>query len=1221
MLNYLKYAVGTVALSLAAISPMHAQTDTPIIEFHTQIYEMFGADHSFHIVLGAVDKERTYVDIDFGFGPTEYQIEVADYSSEDGGIKGTSISGKVSSEGIVRVYGDPLSIDYFDMEGIYADRVDISRLVNLDVFNACHNYLEELDLTPNKKLEAVYVDDNPFDKKPFLLGDEHPNLAILSMHNIGSLDQSFSLTHYPKLLSFDANNTYDLRVCDPTKNPELLQLSIGCTNVETIDVSQNPKLIILSIDQARITDIDLSNNLELQQLYADHYGILNEEYKLKKLDLTNLEKLQILMVSGNELTDLDISNCPLIWELSAAHNLLPGIDFSGNPDLYNVNISNNLMDFVTIPEVRETFGEYYYWQEPFAFDRSYPVGAEIDLRSRLNRPGSETTAQLLLNGEDIGGNYYSYDEGIIRFKQAIPDSVSFSFRNSAFEDYGLTTTQFVVKEVSDFGKDVAMVTWRLRPTTKDVRLSVGIAGATPENPKRFSVDFGDGNPVDYYTSTNLLTEQPIVTTDKKNIGSMVLYIPEGEDLTAFSINDTPLISIDVTAAHSLSYLTVDNCGISEIDLKNNDKLRMLNLNNNALTSLDLRGTNNSSEKTVLKRIYANNNKISEYFRVPTNNTVELELANNEMAEFDFSKINTMEYLNLSGNLLTSVNLQDAEALTYLNLSDNELKDLFIPDYTPLTDLDISNNRFPMSTLPEPGIVANYIYAPQKMWMLPDKAPTVDLSSQLVTVDGHSTEINWYTVEGNRQLNSTEISGTGGKFKFLQPLVGTDVYASWSNEAFPDFSGENIYRSQNMQAAEVPTHVVASFTTTEADEASLIMRSVTPNNFVYIDWAGDGDLSQYALNHLTYVIYPIVTYKNADVKVYSYDDQDGISVFTLSDVPLSKIDLSSMTDVHSINISNAGLSTDQIILPSHNLESLNLSGNQIKGLDISKYTNLKSLTLSECGLTEFDASPYKSLENLVLDGNKFKTVTLNNPKLWNTFINGCELEEIDLSNVPNMTQLYLFNNNLTHLDVSMLQNLKVLHISSNKFTLTTLPRVLSTYVDYVYSNQALYPVTVEDGCRIDLSSQLMVGTNRTNYRWFRDRNVGYLEDGTIAGDELKEGEEYTANDGVFTFSVGVKDAVCVMTNIAFPNLVFLSNPTDIKGSGVEEVIDGTTLFSVASADGMIGVIGAEGTVALYTLDGQLVNKVEAKNGISRFDGLASGIYIVTNGKHTAKVLVK
>ena len=1192
MFNPIKTLFAATLLTAAAALPAGAQTQEPMMSFHTQRYEMVGAENVFTIVLGAI--EDTYVDIDFGFGPVEYKIGSADFDVTTGEMKGTVISGQVSEDGMVKIYGNPLAIDYLDLEGVYIDELDISQLINLDILNVEHNILPELDLSAMKHLQALYVSDNPFDRKPLLVGSDHPELVLIQMENVGALDQSFDISDYPNLVSIDAYHTLDLRYCDPSGCPKLARLSLDMTSVETLDVSKNPELLILSISQTHVTDIDLSANTKLQQMYCSNSGVVNNQTKLRSLDVSMCPDLVYLFASDNLLTELDITGNPNLIHLSVNNNYLRTIDFSGSPDLYQVDISKNDMDFVTLPAPRESIREYYYNQRALPLARCYAAGDEIDLESRLERPGTTTTARLMCGDEELSDDYYNYAQGIVEFYKATPDSVYLSFSNSLFEDFPLETSKFIVKTPEDYGKDAAMVTYRLKPSAKSVALRVGIAGATPENPKRFSVDFGDGKPVDFTTTTNLLPDAPNAEGDKQVVGAMTVYIPEGEDLTAFGINDVQLGSIDVSAARSLAYLSVTDCGVGGIDLKYNRCLRQLDLSGNALEALDLTGADMLNSKNLLSEVYANRNEIASFTTTENRTPVVIELADNKLTEFSLSKCSYIERVDVSGNQLTELDLQDCEALWYLNAANNNLASLEVPEYTPLKEVNISGNRFPLSTLPAHGSFENYTYAPQQEWGMPEKAPSCNLSEQMVTIDGKTTEFKWYAVSDGRELTSDEVTANGAKFIFNATDIG-EIYATWTHAAFPDFKGADIYRSANVEPADRPTHVAASFTTKEAVSSSLIMTSATPGNFVYIDWAGDGNLEQYQLNDQIYTIFPIETYAGVDVKVYTYDDRDAISVFSMSNVPLANIDLSQMSDVFAVNLSNSGLTPSTMKLPVTSVKELTLSGCDVTGMDFSSYGELQHLVLQNCGLKTFDATAYKSLLSLVVSNNELTEIKLDNPIMWELMATGNQLEKIDLSGVPAMEQLWLGNNKLSELDVNVLSNLKVLDLTTNYFTLTTLPRVLSTYNLYYYTNQALYPVTIIDGNKIDLSDQLMVGVNRTTYRWFRDRSAFLGDDGTIMGDELVEGVEYEENDGVFTFNVSVPDALCVMTNAAFPNLIYLSDPIDIEVVGVEMILD------------------ENAPVEVYNLNG-----VKVADSVK---SLVPGIYVVRQGSRSYKIAVR
>ena len=84
----------------------------------------------------------------------------------------------------------------------------------------------------------------------------------------------------------------------------------------------------------------------------------------------------------------------------------------------------------------------------------------------------------------------------------------------------------------------------------------------------------------------------------------------------------------------------------------------------------------------------------------------------------------------------------------------------------------------------------------------------------------------------------------------------------------------------------------------------------------------------------------------------------------------------------------------------------------------------------------------------------------------------------------MQQLWLGYNHLSSIDVDYMRNLKVLVLTGNDFSLVTLPRQKSTWVIYDYAVQTPMKAECVDG-KVDLSSQLEVGSYITSYQWFHD----------------------------------------------------------------------------------------------------------------------------------------
>lgn len=1193
-------AATALALGLPGVTAAASDNPgEPIIEFKTKLYDP-EAPVSFHFTIGAT--EETFIQLDYGYGMVEEEVGMAIFDDDTGSINGTTISCQASPEETVRIWGDASLIDYLDLEGCYITNLDISKLTELQILNLTHNYLEGLDLTPQTKLQALYIDDNPFSTTPVIVGANKPELAILSMSLTENVDPSFDITSYPELRSLTAFSSPTLTHLDPTNCPNLLQLSIDNTNVSTLDISKNPYLMILNVANTKVSSLDLSGNPNLRELYCNHDGRYNTEYKFSTLDLSKVTQLTRLFCAGNALTELDLSALPNLTDLSCAHNQLPAIDFSGNPNLLNVNITMNNMDFVTIPADRPTFNEYYYEQNPFPVDLKYAVGTTLDFSSRVNRPGSTTSAALYAFSEEqpssptlLEDSYYKWENGKITFLEAYPDSVYVAFKNTALPDAILNTSKFLVKTVENFDKPSPVASLSFSPVVREYKLSVGIAGATPESPRSFSVDFGNGTLVEFQATGNELPSEPnaIGTRPTGGRGNITIYIPDGEQLTALGVANQRLLSCDLSAARALNYLSLTGCSLPSIDLSYNSRLINLDLSNNSLTELSLLAVNGRYYKYQLTDFNASHNKIALLDFDNMNNVRTVNLSYNNFDEIALEKVAGIENLDLSNNNLSMIDLRNLEGIKNLNFSNNHISEVIIQDYLPLEKLDLSKNDFTFASLPPVGRVPEYIYAPQNEIILPDKAPIVSLANYLFDKDGEQTVFAWHMASDNSPVTDNSIREKDGRFFFDNPDLGV-VYCTMSHPAFPEFTGADIMRTTDVMTAPMPTEIFATFTPAEDGVAGLSIAGKSNGTTVYVDWTGLGDFEQLILKD-TYTIFQGNVLAGHQGKFYSYDENNNVTVFSLEAGKLTQLDGSKMKTLKSFMCYNSGLDVKEIKLPTESpLEELTLSYCQFENTD---FLNQFSGTLKMFGS---DGSTFKEtpdftslpeLQVLVLSSCGLSDIKINNPKLWNLLLPGNAFRSFHIENAPRLEQLTLFNNLLESVDFSNLGKLRVVYLSYNNLTFETLPAPSTNWVVYQYSPQ--YPIEIEaiDG-KVDLSSQTEVNGEPTIFRWFID--TPYLdENGELVGEELEEGYEYTIENGVTTFLTGNDNIMCVMTNALFPDLYITTNFIDVTVSGIENV----------SAE------DSSAPVEYYNLQGVRVAKP------------ASGIFIRKQGDAATKVFIR
>lgn len=1224
MKQYMK-AVAVAMLAFASTSAAMAE-ETPIIEFKTSLYDLNGPTNSFTFYLGGTAGE--YIDVDCGFGTVEYELQEAVFDSSTSSINATAITCTVSAAGTVKVYGNASAIDYFDANGCYINTIDFSALTNLEILNLEHNELTGLDLSDFSKLQAIYLADNPYSAAtPLKVGPNKPDLTILQIGMSDHLDQSFNLSDYPAMLSFDAYAARDLRKIDPTGCPNLLQLTLDASLVESVDVSKNPKLQILNVSDTRVRSIDVSGCPDLRQLYATHGGAKNSAYKIDRLDVSGCPELIYLFAGYNNLTELDVSKNTKLHDISVPDNHLTELDLSANRDLYNVNIRKNNMCFATLPADPGSWGDFFYDQRPYGVNRSYKVGDVIDFSKSMLREGTETVATLYYVNEDdplnpipADADKYSFVDGRLTLLKEMTDSVFVTFDNSLFALYPLSTSNFVVKNEADFGQDVIALTMLPGLNTGDaVEFTVGLDAASESAPRAFSVDFGDGNPVTFSATGSTVADGCKVKGTRSGSGYLTVYVPEGTDITALEVDGITLYSIDFKAADMLRELTLKGTGLYSIDLQRLRCLQSIDMTGNNFYTFSIKGKNYNFVKTSLTDLTVPSNGISVFEFDDLGSLYHLDLSNNNITELDLDLARQAASINLSHNRLSAINLSSCAALVDIDLTSNSISDITLPTESVLEALRIADNAMTLANLPEPSLFSTYSYAPQARVAIPVKGPGADLSSQYLNVGGAVTQYAWFTAEGIMLTEGVDFTVTDGKTCFLNSSLGK-VYCAMTHAAFPDFSiaGGTALLSTEIETAPMPTNVVASFTTTVSGEAvSLSLAATAPNTSVFIDWKGDGvDLMNYDLD-TTYRLFEASTSAGAEVKVYTYEDGASLSVFSVTGATMGIVDLSKLTRAVAITLSDAQLT--EVKLPESNvLREINLNGNRLSSLDLSGHLNVFSLSLSDNLFSgTFDLTPYQDLELVSLGNNKLTAVRLDNPRLWFLDLARNGFETIDLSGAPALNQLGLSGNSLSSIDVSFLNDLRGLTLDANRFTFATLPPVKSSYSIYIYANQARINAPV-DGNSVDLSDQAAVGVTPTVFTWFLDEPQ-QDEEGNWVGEELIAGDEYDVENGVTTFNSAFVNVIGLLTNEAFPDLDLFTGALNV--SGVENVtVGGAVSIRAEGSDIVIESDGSAGTAAVYTVAGSLVRKVSTVAGRTVVPGLASGVYVVAVGDSVAKVAV-
>lgn len=1227
--SFLLLVMAMLWSSLAA----HAQDDW-MIKFHTNVPEKAkntGVQAQVSFVLGS-KSDKAVVSIDYGSGDTEVEIKKAIVENDKGelAIKGTLCTNAVTDAGWVTISGDPNDLYFFNASGNEIDKIEFNPNLKLQVLNLEHNVLTSLNIDRLQSLNVIYLQDNPFSATTPLMIGKMPELIVLEVPQIGHISPNFTLKNFPKLRSFDAYHTIGLKVADPTGCPNLQRLSLDMTSVESVDLSKNPELEILNVGDSRVKTLDLRNNPKITQLYISHSsGTVNTDVKFESIDVSHCPELYYFYCGGNNLKELNLRNNPKLFTLSCDRNLLRKLDVSQNPILYSVNVRYNYMDFATLPEPGNWF-EYYHEQNPMELNDTYKVGDVIDLSNRVLRPKTTTQARLFrvpkadpTKPVELDDSYYSYENGKVTLKKELDEEVFVQFNNSRLKDYPIRTENFRVKTVAEFGKDVkAIQLASLGDAGSPLKMSVGILGATAANPVTVKVDLGDGNTTPFQIKDERPATANIVTT-RTGAGDIIVYVPQDKYVTSLESDGQYIDNIDLSALTELRTLTLKRANLTTIDLSYNNKLEKLDLSQNQLRRVDLRGPSSYFNKSKLSDINVSYNQIDSLLFNTIYGVTKLNVSHNKLNKLDLKDADNLRMLDISHNKFTRLLLNHSELIEDVNVSNNELTEVKIPPVAPIKKLNVSGNYFTLANMPNDfGLTrGNFIYAPQHVLQISTSSPGIDLSEQNITKNGATTNFVWKKKDGSSLQLGKDYTITNGSAKFIN-LALDSIYCEMTHPAYPDFEGQNVFKTTNVHPIAFPKYELASFTTVnQTDSVVLSLASYIPGKSVYFEWGGNGNVTQYTLGD-KYKIFQAKSKANTKVRVLVAEADDKVKVFSVANVNMTDVDLTGLKEAKLIAVTRAGLTS--IKLPAApNLTDLNLEGNELTDINLSAFPNLNFISLTGNKIKTFDLSQAPNLGIAYLSSNKMKEIKLNNPKLWNLDLSDNDLENVSLDKLPMLEQLWLNANKLTKVDVSKNTNLTVLNVVGNHLKFSTMPLPSNNgkpFNRYSYNLQAPIDVKCVNG-KVDLSSEAVVGGEMTTYHWFIG-NVTY-RDGELQGERLELNEEYTLENGVTTLKLDktFTNLVCVMANDNFPNaLIYTNYITFTPATGIDAVTTDKDV-KIQFLDGAISVLGAQNsTVAIYSIDGKLVYQGKVADDSSRIP-LGRGTYIVRVGNKAAKVSVK
>lgn len=230
---------------------------------------------------------------------------------------------------------------------LFVEKLDLKTNINLKkIFLDGLNELEDLDLTNNINLQEVHL--------------EHMRLDATLNEKNKSLKKIYC--SYGPSCSWDENGL-----------PELEELTLENSELDSVDVNCFPKLKKLDITWNQISEIDLSENVLLEELFildnafsainleknvnlkslslgGDHDRESNKYVSHTHLDLTNNTKLINLYISKSSLAGIDLSKNLSLEALYIDENPIKSIHLSDNISINRLIMQNTMLESLDLSE-------------------------------------------------------------------------------------------------------------------------------------------------------------------------------------------------------------------------------------------------------------------------------------------------------------------------------------------------------------------------------------------------------------------------------------------------------------------------------------------------------------------------------------------------------------------------------------------------------------------------------------------------------------------------------------------------------------------------------------------------------------------------------------------------------------------------------------------------------------------------------------------------------
>jgi|GEM_PF-6052970 len=424
----------------------------------------------------------------------------------------------------------------------------------------------------------------------------------------------------------------------------LIKLGLSFSDLTTVNLSYNKELDDLFLTDAQLTEIDVYNNTKLTR-----FGVLRNP-DIGSLDVSNNLLLEELFVDGTAMTSIDVSSNTSLWKFYGRWGNLTGIDLSKNTNLRDVrvrgssnltylNVKNGNNDKITGFDIRET---------P---NLSCVNADSLDVLPEGEEEGPEEVliSQLMFG---FSGGLLSADCGTVY----IPDPnfelalINLGVDVAGIQDHIILESEAVAQTSLDIhSRSITDITG-IEAFTSLTELSIW-------NNQISAIDLSNNTSIEgFYCNDNnisnfdlsYLSNLTFINIDRNNTEDLILG--NHPNLEFISSSQNNLQSINLLDSPNLKSLDLNGNEIANLDFSSNLFLRDLYANDCSIETLNI--TNN----TDLINLHVYLNQIEELDI--TNNLLleQLIVQSNLLTTLDISQNPNVETLFATDNRLTSLNI-------------------------------------------------------------------------------------------------------------------------------------------------------------------------------------------------------------------------------------------------------------------------------------------------------------------------------------------------------------------------------------------------------------------------------------------------------------------------------------------------------------------------------------------------------------------------------------